>query len=136
MYLLPTVLTIPSQTVHAALWPLLFQHYTNGILESHRIMWSVWWQQKHITLMNVYVLELLVGGKRGVDYFQQHGAFVLVEPFCSFVDVVVCSFVGTAHYHDGYIIVVDTVVVYRRLEHVGVFCYPVRRLLVQIVEIG
>lgn len=136
VYLLSTILTIPSQAIHTALWPLLFQHHTNSILEPHRIVRSVWGQQKHVALMNVYVLELLVGGEGGIDYFQQHGAFVLVKPFCGFVDVVVCSFVGTTNYHDGYIIVIDTVVVDRRLEHVGVLCYPVRRLLAQIVEIG
>lgn len=76
--------------------------------------------------MDVDVAELFVWGEGGIDDFEQHAAFVLVEPFCCLVDVVVCAFVGTADDHDGYGIVVDTVVVYGGFEHVGVFGDPGR----------
>ena len=49
---------------------------------------------------------------------------MLIEPFGSFVDVVVCALVGAADYHYSYARVVDTVVVYGGFEHVGVFGNP------------
>lgn len=75
--------------------------------------------------MNVDVAELAAGGLCFIDDFEEHGAFVLVEPFGGFVDVVVCALVGAADNHDGYRVVVDAVVVYWGLEHVCVFRDPV-----------
>lgn len=49
---------------------------------------------------------------------------MLVEPFCSFVDVVVGSFVRAADYHYGYGVGVDAIVVDWGFEHVGVFGDP------------
>jgi hypothetical protein len=49
---------------------------------------------------------------------------VLIKPFCRFVDVIVCSFVGSADYHYGYGVGVDAVVVDWGFEHVGVFGHP------------
>lgn len=68
---------------------------------------------------------------RVVDCSQEHGAAVLVEEFGGCVDVVVGAGVGAADYHyrvaggsrgGG---VVDTVVVDRGLEEVGVSFEPV-----------
>ena len=124
MYLLSTALTIPPQPIQTALRPLLLQHDTHRILEPHRIMRRIWRQQKHVAFVDMYVAELFGGWERRVDDFQEHGAFVLVEPFCCFVDMVVCAFIGAADYHDGYGGVVDAVVVYGGFEHVGVFGDP------------
>lgn len=74
--------------------------------------------------MDVDVAKLLVYGQRAINDFQQHGAFVLVEPFCGLIDVVVCASVGTADNHDSDGGVVDAVVVDWGLEEVGVFGYP------------
>lgn len=68
--------------------------------------------------MDMNIAELLLGWLRLVDDFEQHGAFVLVEPFRSFVDVVIGSLVGPANNHDGYLIVVHAVIVYGWFEHV------------------
>lgn len=43
--------------------------------------------------MDDYVFEFVV-----VDDFEHHGAFVLVEPFGGFVDVVVGSGIGSSYY--------------------------------------
>ncbi len=59
-----------------------------------------------------------------MDCFQQHGAFVLVEPFSSGVDVVVGAGVWATDNHDGDGVVVDAVVVYRGFEEVGIFGEP------------
>lgn len=72
-------------------------------------------------------------GGRGVDCSQEHGAAVLVEEFGGCVDVVVGAGVGAADYH--YCVaggsrgggVVDTVVVDRGLEEVGVSFEPVEK---------
>lgn len=63
--------------------------------------------------MDVDVAEFIV-----VDDFEQHGAFVLVEPFSSLVDVVVSALVRAADDHDGNSVIVDAVVVDGGLEHV------------------
>jgi len=62
--------------------------------------------------------------KPPIDNFEEHGTFVLVEPFCSFVDVVVGSFIRAADYHYGYGVGVDAIVVDWGFEHVGVFGDP------------
>lgn len=74
--------------------------------------------------MDVYVAELFGRGERLIDDLEQHGPFVLVEPFGGLVDVVVCALVGAADDHDSYGVVVDAVVVDGGLEYVGVFCNP------------
>ena len=78
--------------------------------------------------MDVDVAEEFSACIVSVDGLQKHGALVLVEPFCCVVDVVVCACVRTSNdllvsvcrlaihscfvsYHDGDIVVVDTVVV-------------------------
>ena len=66
------------------------------------------------------------GGGFGVDSLEKHGAAILVEEFGGRVDVVVCSCVGAADYHDcvaggaGGGGVVDAVVVDWGAEEVGV----------------
>jgi hypothetical protein len=124
MHLLPTTLTVPPQHIQTALGPLLLQHNAHCILESHRIMRRVRRQQKHVAFVDMDVAELLGSWEGCVDDLEQHGAFVLVEPFRGLVDVVVCALVGAADDHDGDAIVVDAVVVDGRLEHVGVLGDP------------
>jgi hypothetical protein len=124
MHLLPTALTIPPQAIQASLRPLLLQHNPHRILEPHRVMRCVWRQQEHVAFVDVDVAELLGSWERCVDNLEQHGAFMLVEPFSGLVDVVVCALVGTADDHDGDAVVVDAVVVNGRFEHVGVFGNP------------
>lgn len=84
--------------------------------------------------MNDYVFEFAI-----VDNFEKHSAFVLVEPFGCFVDMVIGSsvrssydlgFVGLAlrfvnwrvrdTYHDGHIFVVNAIVIDWWFEEVGV----------------
>lgn len=55
-------------------------------------------QEEHGAFMNYYVPEFGMGfGDGGIDDFEEHGAFVLVEPFGCLVDVVVGSGVGSAY---------------------------------------
>lgn len=124
MHLLPTILTIPPQPVQTILRPLLLQHNAHCILKPHGIVWCVGWKQKHVPLVDVYVAELLFCWCRLVYDLEEHGAFVLVEPFCCLIDVVVCSLVGATDDHDGYVVVVYAVVVDGGFEHVGVFGDP------------
>lgn len=65
--------------------------------------------------MDDYVFEFVV-----VNDLEEHGAFILVEPFGGFVDVVVGSGVGSSYDHDGNIFVVHAVVVDWGFEEVGV----------------
>jgi hypothetical protein len=124
MHLLPTALTIPAQPIQAALRPLLLQHDAHRVREPDGIVWGVRRQQEHVALVDEDVAVLFPGRVRRVDDFQEHAAFVLVEPFGGFVDVVVCAGVGAADDHDGDGVVVDAVVVYGGLQHVGVFGDP------------
>jgi hypothetical protein len=121
---LSATLTVPSQAIHAVRRPLLLQHNSHCVLEPHGVMRRVGWKQKHIALVYVDVAKLL-GSREGiVNDFEQHRAFVLIEPFGGFVNVVVCALIWAADDHDRHIVVVDAVVVDRRLEHVEVFGNP------------
>lgn len=71
--------------------------------------------------MDVYIAELLGWWEGGVDDLEEHAATVLVEPFGRGIYVVVCAGVGAADDHGGEVVIVHAVVVYRGLEHVGVF---------------
>jgi hypothetical protein len=104
-------------------------------------VWRVWGQEEHFAFGDYYVAEGAF-----VDYFEHHGAAVLVEPFGGFVDVVVGAGVGTAYdlefcekesfeklggakvYHDCHILVIDAVVVDRWFEEMGVLFEPVEVL--------
>lgn len=105
--------------------------------------------------MDDYVFEFRGRWGRGVDDFEEHGAFVLVEPFGRFVDVIVGSCVGPSYdlvvvlielllvgmkgvmYHDCNIVVVNTVIVDRWLQEVGVLFEPVAVLASAIaIEYG
>lgn len=121
VHLLPTTLTIPPQPVHAPLGPMHLNHNADRIGEPDGVMRRVRGQEEHVALVDVDVAE----GAVGVDDLEEHAALVLVEPFRGLVDVVVCAGVGTADDHDGEAVgVVDAVVVYGGLEHVGVFFDP------------
>jgi hypothetical protein len=115
MHLLPTALTIPPQPIHTPLWPFLLQHNPHCVFEPYRVMWRVGGQQEHIALMYMYVAELA-----GVYDLEQHGAFVLVKPLGSAINVVVGALVRASDDHDGEGGVINAVVVYGGLEHVGV----------------
>lgn len=92
MHHTPAVLTVPSQSIPTVLRPRLLQDDTDGVGESDGVVRRVGGQEEHFALADVDVAELAL-----VDDFQEHGAFVLVEPFGRFVDVVVCSRVGSAN---------------------------------------
>ncbi len=124
MHLLVTVLTIPPQPINTLFRAFLFQHNPDCVLESYRVMRNIGWEQKHVTLMNMDVLELLASGLGGIHDFEKHGAFVLVKPLSGFIDVVVGSLIWAANDHYCHVIVVDTIVVDRGLEHVRVFSDP------------
>lgn len=124
MHFVSTALTIPPQSIQAALWPFLLQHNPNCILEPHWVMWRIRWQEEHVAFVDTYIAELLSGGKGVVHDLEEHGAFMLVEPFGGLVDVVICALIGAADDHDSHVIVVDAVVVDWGFEHVGVFCDP------------
>jgi hypothetical protein len=121
MHLLPTLLAIPPQSIKTGLGPRLLHDYSHSIREPYWVMRRVRWQQKHIALVYVDIAERPV-----IDNFEQHAAFVLVEPFGRLVDVVVGSRVGSADYHYCEGVVVDAVVVHGGLEEVGVFGDPGR----------
>lgn len=56
-------------------------------------------EQEHAAFVDDYVFEFGRGWRCGfVNYFQEHGAFVLVEPFGCFVDVVIGSCIGSSYY--------------------------------------
>jgi hypothetical protein len=55
----------------------------------------VWREEKHVALADDDIPKLAI-----VNYLEHHGAFVLVEPFCRLVEVVVCPGVGAANYLD------------------------------------
>ena len=73
---------------------------------------------------NVAVVGCRSGRGGGLNDFEEHGAFVLVEPFRGSVDVIVCASIGATDDHDCYILVVDAVVVYGRFEEVGICFEP------------
>ena len=97
-------------------------------------------QEEELVLAYIQVAELIIAGKRLVHDPEKHGSFVLVEELRGCVYMVVCSCVGASHYlegdrgyesdtqkfatgedyHDGHVFVVDTVVVDRWFEKMGV----------------
>jgi hypothetical protein len=97
MHLLPTILTIPPQTIHAPLRSRLLNHHANRVRKAHRVVRDVSGQQEELALIDVDVAELVC---RGLDGFEEHAAFVLEEEFGGAVDVVVCAGVGAADDHD------------------------------------
>jgi hypothetical protein len=52
---------------------------------------NVWGQQEHLAFANREVPEFAF-----INDFEEHGAAVLVEPFCRFIDVIVCSGIWAA----------------------------------------
>ena len=119
VHLLTTILAIPPQPVDAVLRPVLLQDYAHGVCEPNGIMGRVGREEEHVALVDADVAKLAI-----IDDLEEHAALVLVEPFGGLVDVVICAGVGTADDHDGDGIIVNTVVVDGRLEHVGVFRNP------------
>lgn len=91
MHDIPAILTVPSQPILTRLRPGLLQHYTDGVRKPDGVVRRVGGQQEHFALVDGDVAEFVV-----VDDFEEHAAFVLVEPLRGLVDVVVCSCVGTA----------------------------------------
>jgi hypothetical protein len=89
----PAVLAraVPPHAVHASLGPALLQHDADRVGEAHGVVRRVAGQQEHVAFADDDVAELAV-----VDDLEQHGAFVLVKPFRSLVDVVVGAGVGAA----------------------------------------
>lgn len=127
---LPTLLTIPPHAIHAPLWPRLLQHNADRIFKSDGIMRRISGQEEHAVLVDGDVDEFrgFGGWGGGVNGLEEHGAFVLEEEFGGGVYVEVGAGVGAAddHYcHADLGGLVDTIVVYGRLEEVGVFFEPV-----------
>ena len=98
-------------------------------------MWRIWRQKEHFTFADYDVSEVAF-----INYLQHHCAFVLVEPLGRLVDVIVgaciwasydlenvrmliCNLFRRAR-HDGDILVVNAVVVDRRLQKVRVLLEP------------
>ena len=94
-----TNLAVPAQPVQTALGPRLLEHDADGGREADGVMRRVGGQEEHFALADGHVAEDgAVVGAGGVllDDFEEHAAAVLVEPFGSRVDVVVCAGVGAA----------------------------------------
>ena len=118
----PAVLTIPSQRIHTVSRSRLLQYNANRIGKTNGIVRRIGRKEKHLTFTDGDVAVRWRGVF--VDDFEEHGAAVLVEPFCGGVDVVVCSGIRTADNHDRHIFVVDTVIVDWGLEEVGILFEP------------
>ena len=84
---------IPAQTIYGTLWSVLFQHDAYCVGESYRVMGRVGRKEEHLAFTDDDVPEFAF-----VDDFQYHGAFVLVEPFSGFVDVVVGACIWASYY--------------------------------------
>lgn len=91
--LFPAILAIPPQAIDGTFGSWLLQDNAHRVGEANGVVGSVWREKKHFALFDVNVAELAF-----VDGFEEHGAFVLIEPLGSLVYVVVCSGVGAAHY--------------------------------------
>ena len=139
MHYLSTVMTVPPQCIHAVLRPWLLQHDADCICKSDGIVGGIGRQEEHLPFANGYIPMLSI-----VDDFQEHRALVLVEPFGSGIDVIVCAGIWAANdlngqfseanraalsdgdsYHDGHIFVIDAVVVDWRFEQMEVLLQPV-----------
>jgi len=111
--------TIPPQPIQTPFRAFLFYHNADGIRETNGVVGRVGRQKEHGAFVDDDVAEVGL-----VDYFEQHGAAVLVEPFGGFVDVVVGAGVGAAYDHYCDIFIIDAVVVNRWFEEMGVFFEP------------
>jgi hypothetical protein len=87
--------------------------------------WEGTREKKHVPLVDPEIFEFSII----VDDLEEHATLVLVEPFGSRVDVVVVTGVGPADDHHGHVLVVDTVVVDRRLEEMGVLGEPLGKVV-------
>lgn len=122
IYHVLTVGAIPPESILTVCWSWLFEHNADCVCKSNRIMWCVWREQKHLALTNDDVAKFTI-----VYDFEHHGALVLKEVLRCLVDVVVGSCVRTTNNHDGHIVIVDAVIVDRRLEKMGIFGKPERQ---------
>ena len=104
VHLTPTTLTKPHQTIQTPLRPRLLDHHANRIRETHGVVRDVSREQEQLALVDVDVFELVCSG---LDGFEQHAAFELVEELGGRVEVVVCARVGTSYDHYCHGVVVD-----------------------------
>lgn len=90
---LTAVLAVPPHPVNRVLRAFLLEDDANRIREPDRVMRGVGREKEHLPFADDDIPEVTV-----VDYFQHHGAFVLVEPFGRLVDVVICSGIWASDY--------------------------------------
>jgi hypothetical protein len=132
------VLAIPSQPVNCRFRAPLFEHDADRIGKPNRIVWCVGREVEHITLVDVNISEFTV-----IYSFEEHSAFVLIEPFRRFVDMVIGPFVRPTNnlhgdldiiretvrqaaqiYHYCVCIIINAIIVYWWLEKMSVFIEP------------
>lgn len=91
VHLLAAVLAIPSQPIDSVSRANLLENNPDGIGESYRVVWSIWGQKEDLSFFDGDVSEMAF-----IDGLQKHVAFVHVEPFRGFVDVIVSPLVRAA----------------------------------------
>lgn len=110
----------PAQTIDGILGPFALHNQPNRIRKAARIMRYVGGEQEHFSLTNGHVLELVLA-----DYFEQHVAFDLVEPFFGFVHVVIISRVWPSDYHrDEVMAIIDAEIINGWLEFFAILLDP------------
>ena len=83
-------------------------------------MGGVAWEEKHLAFADFDVLEYTI-----VDDAEEHGAFILVEPFLGFVNMIIRPLVRSTYDHNDKVLAfVGAEVVHWWLEEVGVFVEP------------
>lgn len=87
-------------------------------------MWGVAWKEKHLAFADGDVTEYTV-----VDDAEDHFAFVLVEPFLRFVNMIIRPLIRPADDHDDKVLAfVRAEVVHWGLEKVRVLVDPFRKV--------
>ena len=124
---LATILAIPPQTVYALLRSFLLQNDTNRVCKPNRIMRRIGGEQEHLTFANVDIAKLPI-----IYSLEEHGSFILIEPFRCLIYMIIGPLIRAANdlqqisnekvqrkhigYHYCHIVIIDAIVIYRRLE--------------------
>jgi hypothetical protein len=99
MNLLSAIPAVPAQSIHAIRRSRLLENNADCVGEADGIVRRVGRQEIHLAFVDVDVAE----PDLRVDDFEEHAAFVLVEPFGGCVDVVVSAGVGAADNLEVYV---------------------------------
>lgn len=110
---------VPTKTVNGFSGSVTLNHNAHRVGESNWVVRRIGWQEEHLSFLDGEILELAV-----IHDLEEHVALVLIEPFLSLVDVVVCPGVGSSDSHDDKVAALDKVVVDGRLQLVSVFLDP------------